>query len=152
MKVRNLKDIINWTRESHQSLANCMKRCVNENENSRARLLLNYLIEHEQKLSNVLVEFNKSGNEKALNTWCVEYLDKSPVILRSDNDRPFAQMEADEIMGTISRHHHQIIELYNYLLGQADIPEAQDLLEQLVSLEEHEVMRMAQAANRLSDL
>ncbi|PCH85909.1 MAG: ATPase [Piscirickettsiaceae bacterium] len=152
MKIEKLKDIINWTRDSHEALANCMKRCVNENENARARLLLNYLIEHEEKLGNVLDEFNKSGNANALNTWCIEYLDKSPVVLRNDNDRPFAQMQADEIMGEISRHHQQIIELYTYLLGQADIPEAQDLLKQLVSLEEHEVMRMAQAANRLRDL
>ena len=152
MKVENLKDIINWTRESHESLAKCMKRCANENENSRARLLLSYLAEHEEKLSTVLDEFNKSGNENALNTWCIEYLDKNPVILHKDDDKPFAEMTADEIMGTISRHHQIIIELYKDLLRQAEIPEAKELFEQLVSLEEHEVMRMAQAANRLGDL
>lgn len=55
-------------------------------------------------------------------------------------------------MEVIIDQHQQVIELYRYLASRADIPSAKELLETLRSLEEHEVMRMAQSSNRFGDL
>ena len=152
MQVETLKDVLNWTRDAHQHLASCMQHCAGENESARAKLLLDYLADHEQKLVKVLDEFQKTANVSALNTWCIEYLDKHPITRHEKCELPFAELSADEINIEVAHQHGQIIELYRYLLSHADIPETQELLEQLLSLEEHEAMQMTQAANRLHDL
>jgi len=152
MQVETLKDVLNWTREFHQHLASCMQHCATQNESERAKLLLDYLSDHEQKLVEVLDGFLDSADEKALSTWCYEYLDKHPIVHHEKCDKPFAEMSADEIITEITRQHGQIIELYRYLRGRDAALSWQELLDQLVSLEEHEAMRMSQAANRLHDL
>jgi hypothetical protein len=67
-------------------------------------------------------------------------------------DEPFAKLNATEIMEVIVEQHEQVIELYRYLASRADIPSAKELLEPLKSLEEHEVMRAVQTANRFQDM
>jgi len=152
MQVETLKDVLEWTREFHQHLANCMHHCADQNESKRAKLLLNYLADHEQKLVEVLDGLKKTADAKALNTWCLEYLDKNPIVRHELCDKPFAQMNADEIITEITHQHEQVIELYRYLRGRDVAPSYRELLGQLLSLEEHEAMRMSQAANRLHDL
>ena len=78
--------------------------------------------------------------------------DKHPIIRHEKCDKPFAQMNADEIITEITHQHGQVIELYRYLRGRDAAPSYRELLDQLLSLEEHEAMRMTQAANRLHDL
>ena len=152
MQVETLRDVLNWTREHHQHLASCMQHCADENESERAKLLLDYLSDHEQKLVEVLDGFRETADSKALDTWCYEYLDKHPIVRHGKCDKPFAEMTADEIITEISHQHGQIIELYRYLRGRDAALSWQELLDQLVSLEEHESMQMVQAANRLHDL
>lgn len=47
--------------------------------------------------------------------------------------------------------YQQVIELYRYP-SRADIPSAKELMGSLRSLEEHEMMRMVQSANRFEDM
>ncbi len=152
MQIETLRDVLNWTRGFHQHLASCMRHCAGENESERAKLLLDYLSAHEQKLVEVLDGFRETADVKALNTWCLEYLDKNPIVRHELCDKPFAEMNADEIITEIIHQHGQVIELYRYLRGRDAAPSCWELLDQLLSLEEHEAMRMAQAANRLHDL
>jgi len=55
-------------------------------------------------------------------------------------------------MQVIIHQHQQIIDLYRYLHDCADISSAKELMEDLRSFEEHEIMVMSQSANRLEDI
>jgi hypothetical protein len=44
------------------------------------------------------------------------------------------------------------MDLYDSLIGKAEIPEAKSLLEELKALEEHEAMRLARQVGRMEDL
>lgn len=48
--------------------------------------------------------------------------------------------------------HDQIIELYKTLIGKAEIPEAKELLESLLTMEQNESMRLARQIGRMEDL
>lgn len=152
MQVETLRDVLKWTREFHQHLADCMQHCADQNESERAKLLLEYLAEHEQTLVGVLEGFSNTADENALDTWCYEYLDKHPIIRHEMCDKPYAEMHAGEIITEISHQHGQVIELYRYLRNRAETVTTQELLDQLLSLEQHEIMCMAQSANRLEDM
>lgn len=152
MQIETLKDVLHWTKEFHQHLSQCLSHCANKNTDERARMILAYLSEHEKMLTDVVSGFEKSGDEHALNTWCYEYVHHHPITRHVHCDAPFAELDAAQIMEVIVDQHQQVIELYRYLASRADIPSAKELLESLRSLEEHEVMRMAQSSNRFGDL
>ena len=55
-------------------------------------------------------------------------------------------------MENIVNHHEQVIELYEHLYSRVDIDSAKELLETVKSVEENEIKRMVQTANRFSDM
>ena len=152
MQVERLKDVIRWTHGFHQHLTQCLSHCADKNTDERARMMLAYLSDHENALRNVVSGFESSGDTHALNTWCYEYVAKHPIVQHAYCDAPFAELDAAQIMAVIIDQHQQVIELYRYLASRVDIPSAQELMESLHSLEEHEMMRMVQSANRFSDM
>ena len=152
MQIETLKDVLHWTKEFHTQLSRCLQHCADKNQDTRAQMLLTYLVTHEEKLATVVARFEQSGDSRALNTWCYEYLDKHPIVQHQHCDAPFADLDTEQIMAVIVEQHQQVIELYRYLLSQAVIPSARELLEGLKSLEEHEAMQMSHSANRLHDL
>jgi uncharacterized protein (DUF305 family) len=152
MQIETLKDVLHWTREFHQYLSQCLSHCANKNTDERAQMMLTYLADHEKALTKVVSRFETSGNEHALNTWCYEYEVKHPIVRQAYCDAPFADLDATQIMEVIVDLHQQVIELYRYLAAKADIPSARELMASLQSLEEHEMMRMAQSANRFGDM
>ncbi len=152
MQIETLKDVLHWTREFHQHLSQCLSHCADKNTSERARMILGYLSDHEKALTKVVSGFETSGDEHALNTWCYEYVAKHPIVRHAHCDAPFAELDATQIMEVIVDQHQQVIELYRYLASRADIPSAKELMESLRSLEEHEMMRMAQSANRFEDI
>ncbi len=151
MNIETLKDVLHWTQQFHQNLGECLSHCADENIDERAKLMLDYLSEHEKVLSNVVTGFENSGNEHALNTWCYEYVNRHPITQHAHCDTPFADLDATQIMEVVSDQHQQVIELYRHLASRADIPAARELLESFQALEEHEMMRMSHASNRFED-
>jgi len=45
-----------------------------------------------------------------------------------------------------------VTSLYQYLADEAEIPETQELMENLLNLERHEAMRMAREVGRMQDV
>lgn len=152
MQVETLKDVLEWTRKFHSNLSDCLHQCAESNESERARLLLDYLAKHEDKLSGLVAEFEVGAEMKALNTWCYDYMEKHPILRSAGCDAPFQKLDAEEIMDVVTDQHEQVIDLYRYLHARADTESIRELVGNLKSLEEQEAMLMTQAANRLQDL
>ncbi|MCB1693629.1 MAG: ATPase, partial [Pseudomonadales bacterium] len=144
MKVETIADVIHWTREFHRLLSNCLQRGQSASKEERVRMLLGYLSEHESKLADVLEDFESRGETGALHTWSYDYLDDHPVKPHPDCDKAYDEMTAEEVMQQVEHEHNQIIGLYKHLRGRIDTPSAVDVIDQLISLEEHEAMRMSQ--------
>ena len=152
MQVETIRDALNWTENFHRHLYDSMIHSAETTGNARSQLLLKYLAEHEKKLANVVSEIEQSGDEDALGTWIYEYLDKHPIIDHEYCDASFSELKTEQIMEIIIHQHKQVIDLYSYLNDQAEIPPTQELMEEMRSLEEHEIMVMSQSANRLEDM
>ena len=150
MKIDTLKDIIHWTQQFHQHLSERMSQSAIESGDERTQLLLGYLAEHEQLLSDKLAIFESSGDLSSLNTWCYEFIDENPM-LGHDSDTSLADLSVDEITRQVVEQHQHIIELYQHLLSRAETDSSKACLEQLLSIEEHEIMSVVQAVNRLHD-
>lgn len=152
MKVETLQDLIEWTRQTHKHLGQCLARAGKKQDETRAQWLLHYLADHEKRLVKVVDRFEKEADPKALHTWVYDYVARTPIEPQKTCPIPYESMSLDEIAASVLDTHNQIIDLYRYLMGRADIPEARQLVEDLQSLEEHEAMLLAQQYNRLSDV
>jgi len=152
MKVKTISDLIDWTRQMHRQIAERLADGSVHHEQEMARLLLSYLADHEAALEKMINGFEHRADSKALNTWVYDYLKHDPIDLHRSCDAPFAEMDVNAICLSVFDVHNQAIELYRNLLGRADIPEAQELLQALLAMEEHETMRLAQQTNRMRDM
>ncbi|BBI76192.2 hypothetical protein HAALTHF_53590n [Vreelandella aquamarina] len=65
---------------------------------------------------------------------------------------PYAALGFNEICREIFDFHDQVTDLYRNLVGKAEIPEARELLESLLELEQHEAMRLVRQTGRMDDL
>lgn len=152
MKVQTISDLIDWTRALHQRLAGNLAEGAAQHEQEMARLLLSYLADHEAALERIIEGFEQRADPKALKTWVYDYLAHEPIDLQRICDAAFAEMNLDEICGQVFNAHNQAIDLYRDLLERADIPEAQELLQELLAIEKNETMRLAQQTNRMRDM
>ena len=119
---------------------------------NRGQLLLAYLSAHERKLTDLLEIMESEGDIKALQTWCYDYLRSYPIEHAPTDDKDWSDLSTDEIMVRIENDHNRLIDLYRHLRDQVDTDPAQALVDELLSLEQHDAMAISQGANRLNDL
>ncbi|MBL4582935.1 MAG: ATPase [Gammaproteobacteria bacterium] len=152
MNIETLRDVLLWSRKLHLQLQECMEHCADTAVGERERMLLVYLSDHENKLIQVLDNFEKTATTSALNTWCYEYIDKMPIIGHQHCSKPLANMAMEEIVTEVVNLHEQIVELYKHLLARSIGGSAHDLLQSLVDMETHESMLMVKNSLRLADM
>ncbi|MFT6737696.1 MAG: hypothetical protein ACJA0G_001836, partial [Kangiellaceae bacterium] len=67
-------------------------------------------------------------------------------------DSLFEELDMSHIMEKIVNHHEQVIELYIHIYFSVGIDSAKKLLDAIKDIEENEIKRIVQSANRFSDM
>ncbi len=152
MDIKTFGELINWTRDLHAHIARCLSHCATKNEEERARALLDYLATHESEMERIVNEFKSQGDFKALETRVYDYLSHHPIKTHRTCDEPYAQLDFEGICREVFDFHDQIEDLYRTMADKAEIPEAKELLQSLLTMEENEAMRLARQIGRMNDL
>lgn len=152
MTVATIKDILELTRRLHTNLAVKLQRAAKDAQQEKLHMLLDYLSQHEQELSRVMALSEKDADKAALQTWCAEYFDKYPLKLETLIDLDFSNMKTDDVLRSLLAVHDRIIDLYRYLSTRAEVTSTAELLNGLLALEQHEIMRMVRDAEKLEDI
>lgn len=152
MEIKTFSDLIDWTRQLHSHLAKCLTHCSSKNEEERARLLLDYLAQHEASMEKMVTEFEVHADPKVMKTYIYDYLSYRPIQSHRVCNAPYATLGFDDICREVFDYHQQVIDLYRDIEERAEIPEAKALLGSLRALEEHEAMRLTRQTGRMSDL
>jgi len=129
-----------------------MKESAALHRDERASALLDYISTHESLLEKAVAEYERQADPKAMQTRLYDYGVHKPIEKNRMCDLRYNDMSFDDIAREIFDFHDQVMELYDGLIGKAEIREAKELLEDLKSLEEHEAMRMAGQIGRMGDL
>lgn len=151
MKIESLRDILHWTIQFHEQLANCLEHCA-PSHSERTRMVMLYLIAHEQHLSFLVDSFSDKAQLGELETLFIEYLEKTPKLLHGHCDGAFENKTESDIVSTVFEQHQQVIALYEYLKEQAVVPHHKELLSNLLQIEHQEIILMAQGLNRFQDM
>ncbi|MBW0147639.1 ATPase [Marinobacter arenosus] len=152
MEIKTFEDLIDWTRQLHAYLAQSLHQSAALNADERASALLDYVSSHEAKLEQAVAEFEKQADSKAMKTRLYDYANHKPIKSHRTCDTHYADLDFEGIEREIFDFHDQVMDLYDALIGKAEIPEAKTLLEDLRSLEEHEAMRLARQIGRMDDV
>lgn len=75
-----------------------------------------------------------------------------PFKLETLGNLDFANMGTDDVLRSLLAVHDRIIDLYRYLSTRAEVSSTEELLNGLLALEQHEIMRMIRDAEKLEDL
>lgn len=152
MKIESIESLIEWTKQAHFQLAKALAEGSKTQQDERARELLKYLQDHETRLGTVVAGFEDQADLKAMHTMVYDYSAHTLEEIAKLGGEPYGTMTYDAIAANILDSHNQIIELYRYLIGRSAIPEELELLESLLSVEEHETRQMSQQINRGRDM
>ncbi|QSP95190.1 ATPase [Marinobacter salinisoli] len=152
MEIKTYEELIDWTRQLHAHLARSLHASAEQAADERASALLDYISSHEAKLEQAVTEFEKQADSKALHTRLYDYVNHTPIESHRTCDTHYADLDFQAIEREVFDFHDQVMDLYDALIGKAEIPEAKSLLEDLKALEQHEAMRLARQIGRMDDI
>lgn len=149
MEVKTFYDLIEWSRGLHASLAECLAHCASRHQDERAALLLEYLASHESDMEEMVASFERQADPKAGQTYVYDYMPHEPITTHLVCDDHYATLDAEAIRTEVFGFHEQIISLYQSLAGKAEIPEARELVQMLLAMEENETRRLVRQTERM---
>jgi len=152
MELETVDHLLTWTRDFHRNLQQCLQHCAGAQQSERARLLMDYLVDHEKQLHRLVEQFQQQADKNILETWCLEYENKQSVKAHDICELSYADMSAQEVTNDVIAQHEKVIDLYRYLVSKAEIPEVREFLDEILDLEQQEAMRMVQSSNRWEDM
>jgi hypothetical protein len=152
MRFRQIRDVLDWTRTFHDTLANDYDGLAKGHEKERVGMLLQYLAEHERALSGALQHYEEDAAKAVLATWYDQAPEvKLPPDLNSLCDT-LEKVDTDTVLTLALVFHDLLIDMYTTLAAKAPTPAAKTLFDSLVSQETREKMRTVRDALRLEDL
>lgn len=152
MEVKTFSDLIDWTRQLHNHLAKCLSHGAAKQREETAKLLLEYLADHERKMAKMVTRFEEQADAKAMHTYVYDHLSHKPISINERCDPSYGVMSYDDICREVFNFHEQVMDLYRTLLGKAETDTIRDLLQSLLDMERHEAMRLASQTGRMHDL
>lgn len=152
MRIRTFSELVEWTRTLHEKMAQCLAHCASFHRDERAKLLLDYLAFHETEMEKMVAAFLQQADPKAAGTYVYDHMPHDPITAHLVCDDYYAKLNAAAISAEVFGFHEQIISLYRTLVGKAEIQEAEDLMQSLLDMEEHETKRLVRQVERMDDL
>ena len=151
MQTETFEDMLEWTSGLHTLVADRLEQALTVDTDQRSRWLIEYMVGHERELARTVERFREQAGESERKTWMYEYIGES-LPPHSCWELNFVGSTFDEINQKVFQLHDQLIDLYRSMAGRAVIPQAADLMNNMLALEEGETRRLAEQCGRLQDL
>lgn len=151
MRYETAKDLLVEAARLHEGLGRYYSQLSSEAGKERVRMLLDYLVRHETNMAAVLSRYSKETANNVRNAWFTYALD-SAFAKCIPPAPPVDQLSIDEIINLAIQLDDHIIDLYQLIALESELPEAREAFTNLVQLERQEKMRMVRQAMGLKDL
>ena len=155
MQITNFTQLIEWTRQLHQHLANALEQGGELHQQARAQLLLESLATLEQRLEQTIKRFESETKTEALDAY-VPYLfyafEQHPIHTQRVYNEPYSSLSIAQISEVLFDVHDKVIDFYQRLFDESQVPEAQELLGSLLALEQEAEKSMAAQIDGMQDM
>ena len=151
MRYEKIKSIIDHAREFHRMIAEYYHTQSDLADIPRVKMLLEYLEHHERSIEKILSDYEPDAAQKLLKIWskyspCEQKLEE----LRKMLNNPATNEE--EIVRQAIVMDDCLLDLYRQLAKQTDNSSVKEILENMLSLEEHELRNLVRDSLRLYEL
>ena len=135
----------------HRKVKGFYLQLTEENPSARVKLMLDYLVEHEERRALALGEYCQTASRHALDYWFKGVEIEFPHPL-ADLIPEMARSDLDELICVAVGYKQKLISYYDHLLQRASNREIKHLFQTLLTQEEKAMKRMIRHAQGLADL
>lgn len=132
MEPKTLETILDETEAYHGRLMAHLKHCRDKASGERERMLLDYIVDHEQWISSALYGLERKQYAGAMNTWFYEYTDRHAILFSDPEQIPFHEMPYEAINEEILEINDQIIDLFEHLKQRSESKGSEEALGELL--------------------
>lgn len=152
MTLETIKDILDWTRRLHAELAETYRMNSNAFDDERAKLLINYVADHEARIAETIKHYEDDASVQTMDTWIQDNLQTNPFVKNMQTMFGIPGFSSDEVLDQTVKFHQGLVSMYAELAQSAQSERVRELFQNLESMEQHELMRMVHTAERFNDL
>ncbi len=135
MNFERMRDVLDHARDFHTELSRHFTTLNSVEQQARVRLLLGYLSRHESHMAEVIRQFEENASEKVLETW-FQYTAN----LNADAEKlqVHPNLALEDVIDRASHFDDCLIDLYQTMAQEADLPDIREVCEKLLQMEEEE--------------
>lgn len=150
MRFKQLKDVLDYLINAHQQMGEYYTQLSDTVLQQRVKLILDYLAEHENHISNELLQYEKDAPYGVLNAWFQDIQD-DPLLLKLEQP-PAPDLSEEQVMRIALELDDRLISLYEQLASHCKSSAARDALENLLDQEKQRKKRFVLSMLRMHDL
>jgi hypothetical protein len=152
LKVETLSELLDWCSAIHSRMAERMTRGAEATADGPTRWLMEYVAKHEAQMAAQMDATRDDADPGALKTWVQDWFQHPPARPDEITEGADQHQAFEAVSRTVFDAHNEIMKVLRTVIGQADVPESRDLIEQMVTLEEGHSRQIGQQMNRISDM
>ena len=151
MAVEQIRAILDHVRDFHEQVSEYYHRLADAAGQTRVRLLLDYMAQHEQRLADSMAEYEASASSQILGTW-LQSTGQTDIRDSLHDFEIHPNMSVDEVTEIGLGVHQSLVDLYRNLAESAEPESVRELFASLWQMEEKESQQFSRDVGRLADL
>jgi hypothetical protein len=135
MAYKQVHELLDRIKRFHRQLEDIYEELEDDNDDPRARLLLDYLRRHEKHFTKVLARYGRENDSGVLDTW-IQYDPEEDLDRAMDEAELRPEMSLDELLEQAQRFNRAVMSYCRQLADQVNAPRVQELMASLLAMEE----------------
>lgn len=145
------QDVLHNARELHQVAGDLYRQLRDEIHDERARMLLNYMSEHELRMEKSLDSYEQHAPKSILHTW-LQYTLEEPPKMFIDSLHATPDMSVTDITELGQKVDDYLLGVFEEVTETAATNDIREVFRNLMDMEEEEKHSLTRAANSLWEL
>ena len=151
MRFEKARDAFNHASLFHTQLSKLYQRSAAQKNTDKAKLLLNYLVKHEQELADGLDRYQQDAPAALLDTW-FQYTNDTDILKIPESAAFFANKSIETIAEFSFNIADELIKFYEDMALQADKTTLKEAFTNLAAMQKQEKRKLSMNIDRLMDL
>jgi len=149
MAFRQVKELLQWVCDFHESLAAKYSHLASEQHDERMELTLNFLADREQHMRLAIARYLEDADSGLLNTWLIDTQEFVHPHLLDRIPRCPDCRDVQDILANAMAAHQTLKDMYRLRSELAQIPSEADLFNELMKNQDVEMRLQARDIGRL---
>jgi len=150
MKFDRTRDIIEHAVSFHKLLANYFNELSRRTDDQRLKMLLAYLVDHENGSCEYLIDYSENAPHKILDTW-FQFSNCEERFCELKSSLKIEKPDEDMIINTLIALYDCMIGQFQSFAQQADVDAVRDVFENIASHEEKEKRKIIRNTRMIND-